>query len=500
MGVNRITGLNSGLDTETLVTSLVSSYQKKVDTLTGNQKRHSWKQDAWKDLNKKTVSFYNGKINTMSYASAFNKKTTTSTNSSAVTILTSENAMNATQSLKVNQIASSAYATGGALKDSAGNKATGETKLSELANFSGSDYELSVKVGNGTEPVKFTFNADSTINDVISKLKGLEVDGQKFNANFDANQGRIYMAAATTGAAGSFEFGGSAGLLDALGLDTTVHAGKDAEIELNGETYTSNNGTFEINGLTITANEVTEKAFTITTKSDTSGVYDMVKDMLKEYNELIKEMDGKYYADPAKKYNMLTDDEKYAMSDKEVEDWEEHIKEGLLSKDSTLYEVSSALKSIMQQGFEVNGKTMYLTDFGISTGAYLTTDQDSRGVLHIDGDPDDSLTSTNADKLKNMIATDPDAVSSFFSQLAQGLRGKLFDMMKTTEYSSSFTIYEDKLMASQYSDYNSKITDATERLNKKQDSYYAKFTRMEKAMAKLNATQSNIGSYFGTGG
>ena len=96
-----------------------------------------------------------------------------------------------------------------------------------------------------------------------------------------------------------------------------------------------------------------------------------------------------------------------------------------------------------------------------------------------------------------MIASDPDAVASFFSQMAQNVRSKLFDMMKSTEYSSSFTIYEDKLMASQYSDYNSKIANATERLNKKQDAYYAKFTRMETAMAKINSVQSNLTGYFG---
>ena len=576
MGVNRVTGLNSGMDTEALVTSLVSSYQKKVDTLTGNQKRHSWKQEAWKDLNKKVVGFYNGKINTMSYASAFNKRTTTSTNSSAVSILTGEKAMNATQKMRVERTASTAFATGAKRTTGEnGEPAKGSTKLSELGaakntymedvpqfeevqakdsegnlltNEDGSPkmekvpvmvnkldeegnpiqkmdangnpvvdeegnpvyeqvqktaqeqktgYSLTVTIGNGkSETVNFA--EDATLNDVAAKLKNLNIDGQKFNANYDEGQGRLYMAAATSGEKGSFTFSSAdPSLLSALGLGTETYQGEDAKIWLNDQDYTSASGTFEINGLTITANEVTEKEFFITTKSDTSGVYDMIKDLVKEYNELIKELDTKYYADPAKKYNMLTDDERYAMSEKEVEDWDKHIKDGLLAKDSTVYDLSQALKSILQGGFEVDGKRMYLSDFGIGTGAYLSTSNEEQGMLHIDGDSDDPLTSTNADKLKTMIASDPDTVSSFFSQLAQGMRSKLFDMMKSTDYSSSFTVYEDKLMASQYSDYNSKIANATERLNKKQDAYYAKFTRMEKAMAKTNAVQSNLSGYFG---
>ena len=48
----RMTGLSSGLDTESMITALTSTYQTKVDTLTGEQKKLTWKQDKWKSLNK----------------------------------------------------------------------------------------------------------------------------------------------------------------------------------------------------------------------------------------------------------------------------------------------------------------------------------------------------------------------------------------------------------------------------------------------------------------
>ena len=53
----RITGMNSGLDTEALVSELVSAYRKKTEKYTKAQTKLSWKQDAWKSLNKKVVSF-----------------------------------------------------------------------------------------------------------------------------------------------------------------------------------------------------------------------------------------------------------------------------------------------------------------------------------------------------------------------------------------------------------------------------------------------------------
>ena len=142
-------------------------------------------------------------------------------------------------------------------------------------------------------------------------------------------------------------------------------------------------------------------------------------------------------------------------------------------------------------------KEMTLSDFGINTGSYLTTAKEERGVLHIDGDKDDIVSKSAEDKLQAMIDSDPDAVADFFSKLAQKLRDTMFNQMKGTTYSSSFTIYEDKLMAQQYSSYNTQIATAQERLNKKQDAYYAKFAKMETAMSKLNQVQQNMSGYFG---
>ena len=62
---NRITGLQSGLDTESLITSMVSRYQQKVDKLTEMQKKHTWKQNVWKEINKQVLSFYNDTLGKM---------------------------------------------------------------------------------------------------------------------------------------------------------------------------------------------------------------------------------------------------------------------------------------------------------------------------------------------------------------------------------------------------------------------------------------------------
>ena len=47
---SRITGLNSGLDTDAMVKELVSAYSKQKDNITKKQTKLEWKQEAWKEL------------------------------------------------------------------------------------------------------------------------------------------------------------------------------------------------------------------------------------------------------------------------------------------------------------------------------------------------------------------------------------------------------------------------------------------------------------------
>ena len=55
-------------------------------------------------------------------------------------------------------------------------------------------------------------------------------------------------------------------------------AGQDSEIELNGVKYTGDSNSYSINGLTIEAlAETGDSAISITTSTDTQGVYDKVK-------------------------------------------------------------------------------------------------------------------------------------------------------------------------------------------------------------------------------
>ena len=56
----RLSGLISGLDTDTMIEELVSAYSTKKDNIYKEQKTLSYKQDAWKTLNTKIYSLISG--------------------------------------------------------------------------------------------------------------------------------------------------------------------------------------------------------------------------------------------------------------------------------------------------------------------------------------------------------------------------------------------------------------------------------------------------------
>lgn len=274
-------------------------------------------------------------------------------------------------------------------------------------------------------------------------------------------------------------------------------AGQDSEIELNGVKYTGDSNSYSINGLTIEAlAETGDSAISITTSTDTQGVYDKVKDFLTEYNNIINEMTKLYNADSAGSYEPLTDDEKDQMSDKEIEKWETKIKDSLLRRDSTLGSVMTAMQTAMMSSVEIGGKKYSLSSFGISTLGFLNAAENEQNAYHIDGDEDDANTSGKTDKLMAAINDDPDTVMQFMQQLSTNLYSAIGDKMKSTDLSSAFTIYNDKQMKTEYTNYTKTIKEWEKKISDREDYYYNKFTQMELAMTKLNSTQSSISSYF----
>lgn len=671
----RMTGLISGLDTETLITQMISGHKTKVENAQKEQTKLKWKKEAWASLNTKLYSFYTGALSNFKSVGTYKAKKVESTDDSKVKVTSSNSAVNGVHTLSVKQLASSAYLTGASLngkafnttsyvaaenadvklsdlKDSKGydialegksfevsykttgaggeevtvtktitaqagadgtlqsvidnmnqslqdegidmkvqynsskgalefinntaqevknaegtvtgyengvnytlkavdeesaaalgiskdgvtvsqqtkdagdniltmNSAfhvkqvsdtaaavTGSTKLTDMGIASGTTYTLTV--GSGSDAKTYTYTIDQT-----TTLKGLASQFSKMGvtASYDEKQGRFFVNSAESGAAYDFTLtADNADAVAKLGLDaasaTKVDAA-DAIVVYNGATFQQSSNNFSLNGLNFTINDVTvtkdeqgnekDNPIRMTVSTDTDTIYKAVKDFVKEYNSLIKEMSTLYNAESARDYSPLTSEEKDSMSDTEVEEWEKKIKDSLLRRDDTISSLLSSMRSTLNKSIEYTNaegttKRYSLASFGINTGKW-----NEYGQLHINGDSEDAEYKDYDDKLRAAIENDPDALIQTLSTLGGELYSNFQKAMKGSDLSSALTFYNDKQMDKEISSYDDKIKKLQEKMNDVEDRYYKQFAAMESALAELQANQSSLSGLFGTG-
>lgn len=276
---------------------------------------------------------------------------------------------------------------------------------------------------------------------------------------------------------------------------------KDAKIVLNDAEFTSDSNVFNINGLTIKATGETkdDESITINTDTDTQGMYDKIKDFLSEYNSLINELSTLYNAESASKYEPLTDDQKKEMSESEIEKWETKIKDSILRKDSTIGGVMNAMTSAMMETYEINGKTYSLGSFGIQTLGYLNAAKNQNYAYHIDGDSEDDVTSGKTDKLLDMITNEPEVVEEFMKNLMTDLYKALDEKMGSSDFSSRYTIYNDKQMTKDYANYTKLIKTWENKIADLEDRYYKQYSNMEKQLSKMQSATSSLSGLLGGG-
>lgn len=272
-------------------------------------------------------------------------------------------------------------------------------------------------------------------------------------------------------------------------------AASDSKIILNGAEMTSSSSVVSANGLEISLTGLTKKdePITFSISNDVDSVYNSVKNFLKDYNEIVKEMNALLDADSAKGYEPLTSEQKKEMSDDDIKLWEDKIKGSLFRNDTTLDGIVSGMRSAMMSQVTYDGKTYSLASFGIMT----STDYLEGGLLHIYGDKDDSVYADKDDKLKKALSDDPDAVINVLTGIFGNLKDTMSKKMAGNKMSSALTFYNDIKMKDDLKQYEKDIKSWEDRLASMEDAYYKKFTAMETALAKLQSQQNSLAGLFG---
>lgn len=296
---------------------------------------------------------------------------------------------------------------------------------------------------------------------------------------------------------GMDDIDGSAVKESADGTGMVVIEAADSIVQVNGATLTSSNTTLDVNGLSLNLVSASDREVKVTVSNDSTAVYDAIKDFVEQYNSALSEMNKYYYADSARGYDPLTDDQKEAMSDEEVEKWETKIKDSLLRRDSTLSGILETFRTSLT-GITVkasDGKTYSLANLGITIGK----DYKEYGLLHIKGDEDDTDYADSENTLQSMINSDPDIVMEVMSGIASNLYNNINKKISTTTtMKSALSFYNDKEMTKQMTQYKKDIKSWETKLSDMEDRYYKQFSAMETALSKLQSQQNSLASYLGS--
>jgi len=181
---NVISGLASGMDTESMIENLVKSYQTKIQNLNNKATKVQWKQDAYRSIINKMVAFssnytsYTSPTNLLS-PSFFNSAVKVAPQGKYADKVTASGRTDSDVALSsVTQLATAAryVTTAGGLKGDTGNAVTASKALDlesniDLSRLSGS---LSFTYGSKTVSISFDEIKDQIANDSTDKAGQLK--------------------------------------------------------------------------------------------------------------------------------------------------------------------------------------------------------------------------------------------------------------------------------------------------------------------------------------
>ncbi|MEK5104420.1 flagellar filament capping protein FliD [Cytobacillus sp. FSL M8-0252] len=366
-------------------------------------------------------------------------------------------------------------------------------------------FEFSMSTYNETGEVSqtFTFDARDSLTTVIDKVNKSSLGVNMF---YDQHSDKVTIARTSTGDFNQsgdgkeISFNGSPFLNNVLKLDSNNEkGGENAKFTLNGLETERTSNTFTVNGVSFTLKDTFDAVngdspVTISINNDTDQAVEKIKEFVEKYNELIDNIQGQLSEEKYRDYAPLTSEQREAMSEKDIELWEEKAKSGLLRSDQQL----SSLLSNMRMNFytPLEGATSeynQLSAIGITT----TKNYLEGGKLEINEDKLKEALENDAEGVFNLFAADGDTLGEqgisrrlrdTVTQSIDALTLKAGNGMKTN---SQFTIGKN------LDDINNRITELESKLADKEQRYWSQFAAMETQMQKMNEQMNYMLTQFG---
>lgn len=290
--------------------------------------------------------------------------------------------------------------------------------------------------------------------------------------------------------------------------------GKNAILTVNDVQIIQSSNVFEMDGMTFDLKATTTDPIDIGVSVNTESVVENIRNFVTEYNKLIDTISSKLTEKKDYDYKPLTDEQREALSEEEIERWEDRAKLGNLRGATELQNMLTNLRNAIIEPIEGVGLSM--NDIGISSSSY----QD-RGKLTIDEDKLKLALENNYDDVVNLFTAKSDKSYTDSANRSERFResgiGDRFadiikDNVRTTRDSNgnkgilivkagiendTSVVLND--LSKRISGYDDRINSLMDYLSSREDYYYTMFTRMESALSQLESQSASLSGMFSGG-
>ncbi|MSP55822.1 MAG: hypothetical protein EXR69_09505 [Myxococcales bacterium] len=432
-------GLVSGIDTASLIASLVAANSTTLVVIQAQREVVSDRKDAYDTLASRLDSLAST-IAAIDTTTEF-RSVSGSSNNDAVGVTVAGDAVVGHLTVTVEQLASSAMevSDGVADRDVASTMATGTYA------FTVAGVHTTVEIDAGSSSLD---NVVSAINDQVDGVTAYVMDTGDPTAPY-----RLVIAVDSTGAENTLTID-TTGLFLGTGFIPTFTAvtdARDAELTVNGIAITSasNEVTDVIQGVTLSLTDVTTTDATVTISSDVSGMATKLAAVVSAYNSVMSYIRGQKAWNP-----------------------DEGI-EGSFVGESQTNTLIRSLQTLTGNQYTPVGDFANLASLGI------TTEQD--GDLVIDDDVLNAALQDGMEDVTTLFTEADTGIAAMFTALLEGLTG---DDGSITGRSEAL---EDQLEA-----FDARIATYEEQLAAYEDRLEKQFTAMEIAIAGFNAANSAL--------
>lgn len=379
--------------------------------------------------------------------------------------------------------------------------------------FGISDTDLSTMKINGKSLSEIGVLATDNITKLGQKINSAGVGAQ---FNYDTLTDQFKITSSKEGSANTLTL--STDLMNKLKLTTGTHeVAKDAMLRINGVDIIKSENTFTLDGANITLNDThnaIDGPIKFSFKVDTDKIVEKIKSFVEVYNGLITSTYGKVNEKVYRDFTPLTDEQKQAMTEDQIKQWETKAKSGVLRNHGDIESIATKMRRALSDAVE--GAGISLSQMGIETSSNY---KENGKLVIMDETKLRSAIENNYSGVVRLFSNESDKAYLDGANVSErykenGLGNRLYDIVqdavRTTRDSNGRkgTLVETaglandlsnitSVLSKKISEYDERITTLLDYLSEKETNYYAMFSRVETAISKLEAQSKQLSSQFG---